>query len=286
MANFSYELQDSLGMVLYGHSSRRIAIQINGTGCALARKFWNEQLYKFLSTQAKNPKLNRVDIAFDDFEGEFVTPHLCDEWDTQGLFFTGGRNPEINKLGDWKRINGKGLTLTIGNRESSKFLRCYQRGKKEGDSLSLWTRLELELKSSDRYLPLDVLLSPSAYFKDSYPALFNLCEQLHDFTPPEKCQLIEKQAHINVDKALEIVKTQFGKYIRQFRKFINDEDLLNLISSDKDVVPKRLLFSHASVMQALRICEPIINNRVDDYPLFAGVPLLNQPSYKEFIHAI
>lgn len=40
-------------------------------------------------------------------------------------------------------------------------------------------------------------------------------------------------------------------------------------------------------MQALRLDQPIINTKVDEeYPLFVGVPLLNQPSYKEFIHAI
>lgn len=284
---YGYELQNNLGMVLYGNSNKRIRVQINGSGCALARKGWNEQLYKFLKTQAKSPKLNRVDIAFDDFESEFVSVHACDQWDTDGLFYNGGRNPEINKLGDWKRINGKGLTFTVGSRDCSKFLRCYERGKKEGDSLSPWTRLELELKSSDRYLPLDVLLSPSSYFKDSYPALFNLCEQLGDFTAPEKCQLIEKQANINFDKAIEVLKTQFGKYIRQFRKIIADDVLLNLISSDKDVVPKRLEFTHASVMQSLRLNRPIFNTKIDEeLPLFVGVPLLNQPQYKDFIHAI
>lgn len=284
---YGYDLQDNLGMVLYGNSNQRIRVQINGSGCALARKGWNEQLYKFLKTQAKNPKLNRVDLAFDDFESEFVSVDLCDQWDDQLLFFTGGRTPEINKLGDWKRINGKGLTFTVGNRESSKFLRCYQRGKKEGDSLSLWTRLELELKSHDRYLPLDVLLSPSSYFKGAYPALENLCDQLKDFVAPEKCQLIEKQANINFDKAIDVLKTQFGKYIRQFRKILSDDVLLNLISSDKDVVPKRLEFSHASVMQSLRLNRPIFKTNVDEeFPLFIGVPLLNQPSYKEFIHAI
>lgn len=287
---YGYDLQDNLGMVLYGNNNNRIRVQINGSGCALARKGWNEQLYKFLKTQAKNPKLNRVDIAFDDFESEFVSVQACDQWDTDGGFFNGGRNPEINKLGDWKRINGKGLTFTVGNRESSKFLRCYERGKKEGDSLSLWTRLELELKSSDRYLPLDVLLSPSTYFKGAYPALEDLCNQLHDFTAPEKCQLVEKQATINFDKAIDVLKIQFGKYIRQFRKIISDDVLLNMISSDKDEVPKRLQFTHASVMQSLRLSSlnrRIFNINVDDEsPLFVGVPLLNQTAYKEFIHAI
>lgn len=283
---FGYDLQDDLGIVLYGHNNKRITVQINGTGCALARKGWNEQLYKFLKCQAKSPKLNRVDIAFDDFESEFVSVDLADQWDNQDLFWCGGRNSEVNHLGDWKRINGKGRTLTIGNRSSSKFLRFYERGKKEGDSLSLWTRAELELKSSDRYLPLDVLLTPSTYFKGAYPALEALANRLNDFVAPEKCELVKKQANINVDKALEVLKHQFGKYIRQFRKFINDEDLLNLISSDKDIVPKRLNFSHAAVMAALRLNQPIQAATDDEFPLFVGVPLLNQNQYKEFIHAI
>ncbi|WP_151840790.1 replication initiation factor domain-containing protein [Acinetobacter soli] len=281
---YGYDLQDNLGVVLYGHNNKRITVQINGTGCALARKGWNEQLYKFLKVQARTPKLNRVDIAFDDFESEWVSVDLANEWDTQDLFWCGGRNSEVNHLGDWKRINGKGRTLTIGNRSSSKFLRFYERGKKEGDSLSLWTRAELELKSTDRYLPLDVLLSPSTYFKGAYPALEALCNKLNEFVAPEKCELVKKQATINVDKALEIVKHQFGKYIRQFRKFINDEDLLNIISSDKDVVPKRLNFSHAAVMAALRLDQPIQANT--DNSSFFRVPLVNQNQYKEFIHAI
>ena len=286
---YGYDLQDNLGLVLYGHNNKRITVQINGTACALARKGWNEQLYKWLKTEATSPKLNRVDIAFDDFESEFVSVDLGDEWDTQDLFWCGGRNPEVNYLGDWKRINGKGRTLTIGNRTGSKYLRIYERGKKEGDSLSLWTRAELQLMSTERYLPLDILLTPSTYFKGSYPALENLCDKLNDFVAPEKCELIKKQATINVDKALEIVKHQFGKYIRQFRKFINDEDLLNIISSDKDVLPKRLNFSHAAVMAALRLDQTIkgITKTLDEeFPLLVGVPLLNQSSYKEFIHAI
>lgn len=281
---YGYDLQDNLGVVLYGHNNKRITVQINGTGCALARKSWNEQLYKFLKVQAKTPKLNRVDIAFDDFESEWVSVDLANQWDSQEMFWCGGRNSEVNHLGDWKRINGKGRTLTIGNRSSSKFLRFYERGKKEGDSLSLWTRAELELKSTDRYLPLNVLLSPSTYFKGAYPALEALCNKLNEFVAPEKCELVKKQATINVDKALEIVKHQFGKYIRQFRKFINDEDLLNIISSDKDVVPKRLNFSHAAVMAALRLDQPIQANT--DNSSFFRVPLVNQNQYKEFIHAI
>ena len=280
---YSFELQDNLGLVLYGHSSKRISIQINGTGCSLARKGWQNRLYNFLNDEATSPKLNRVDLAFDDFESQHLTLDLLDEWYDQDLFWTSGVKPDFQQLGNWKRITGKGRTINIGNRTSGKFARFYERGKKEGDSLSLWVRAEVEFKSTDRHIPLDILLAPSQYFKGAYPALEILANKIGDYSTPEKPEIVKKQSKINCDKALEIMKLQFGKYIRQFRKFIDDTEFLNLISSDKDEVPKRLEFSHAAVMQSLRINEPtFINSAFDVLPLFNGVSSL----YKEFDYAI
>lgn len=283
---FSYELQDSLGMVLYGHSSRRIAIQINGTGCALARKGWEQRLYRFLTTFAKKPKLNRVDLAHDDFTGEHLTVDLADHWDDQGGFWCGGRDPNIHKFGNWKRPNGRGRSFCVGDRTSSKYARIYERGKKEGDCLSLWTRAEVELKANDRYIPFDILLEPSKYFIGSYPCFEWLAKQLEkDFITPEKTEIVKKQSQMNWDQAIEITKVQFGKYIRQFAKVYEPSELITMLSSSKDEVPKRLKFSHAAVIQSLRIKKPI-KSHSDELPLFVGVPLVNQSSYKEFIHAI
>ncbi|MDR8315411.1 replication protein, partial [Acinetobacter baumannii] len=100
-------LQDDLGMVLYGNQQKYIYIQINGSGCALARKGWNEQLYKYLK-QIKGAKLSRVDICFDDFEGEYITLDEADKWDTEEMFWVSGRVPESRQAGNWKRPSGKG----------------------------------------------------------------------------------------------------------------------------------------------------------------------------------
>lgn len=267
---YGFDLQDNLGLVLYGHKTKRISIQINGTGCALARKGWQKRLYDFLNG-LKAPKLNRVDLAFDDFTSDYITLDTVDLWDDQDLFWSSGSHPEINKLGDWKRINGKGRTITIGSRKTGKFARFYERGKKEGCPLSEWLRAEVEFKSVDRYIPLDILLSPTKYFKGAYPALEMLCNNLDAFQAPTKTQIVKKQAEINVDKAIAVHKNQFGKYIRQFRKFISDSTLLDLLSSDKDEVPKRLKFSHSAVMQAVRINKPIPKKKsLDELPLFLG----------------
>lgn len=282
----SYELQDNLGMVLYGHANKKISVQINGTGCALARKGWESQLYKFLMRGCKRPKLNRIDLAHDDFEGNHLTVDLADSWDNIDGFWCGGREPNVEHKGAWKRPNGKGRTLNIGNRDSGKFCRIYERGKKEGDVLSLWTRAEVEFKGSDRFIPFDVLLNPSPYFIGAYPCFEWLAKELtQEMISPEKPEIVKKQSVINFDKSIEIMKHQFGKYIRQFSKIIASDELVAMLSSSKDEVPKRLKFSHAAVMQSLRINQPI-QSLNEDYSLFVGVPLVNQTQYKDFIHAI
>lgn len=297
---FAYELQDMLGMVLYGHSSKKISVQINGSGCALARKGWQLRLYKFLTSYERfydaetgvekvngcvNPKITRCDLAYDDFDGKYISVDIADQWDDLDGFWCGGRAPTIQHLGAWKRPSGKGRTFTIGDRTSGKYGRIYERGKKEGSPLSPWTRAEVEFKSKDRHIPLDILLSPSQYFLGAYPCFEWLAKQLEkDFVTPEKTQVVKKTSQINWDRSMEIVKEQFGKYIRQFAKIIEPNELVAMLSSDKDEVPKRLKFSHASVMQAIRIKQPI-QSSIEEMPLFVGVAGVNNSAYKEFINA-
>lgn len=296
---FAYELEDMLGMVLYGHSSKRISVQINGSGCALARKGWQLRLYNWLNSyqmvhqeDGSNkifgcvaPKITRVDLCYDDFEGKYITVDIADLWDNVDGFWCGGRAPKVEKLGAWKRPSGKGRTFCVGDRTSGKYCRIYERGKKEGDKTSPWVRAEVEIKSKDRYIPLDILLEPSKYFIGTYPAFEWLARQLQqDLITPQKTEVVKKQSKINWDKSIEIVKEQFGKYIRQYSKIIEPAELVQMLSSEKDEVPKRLEFSHKAVMQSIRIKQPI-SNTSDDLPLFVGVPHLTSNPYKENYYA-
>lgn len=297
---FAYELEDMLGMVLYGHSSKRISVQLNGSGCALARKGWQQRLFNWLNSYKMvqlddgsnktfgcvNPKITRVDLCYDDFEGKFISVDIADLWDNLDGFWCGGRAPLIQHLGAWKRPSGKGRTFTVGDRTSGKYCRIYERGKKEGDKGSLWVRAEVEFKSKDRYIPLDILLEPSKYFIGAYPCFQWLARQLQqDFITPSKTEVVKKQSKINWDRSIEIVKEQFGKYIRQYSKIIEPNELVAMLSSDKDEVPKRLDFSHKAVIQAMRIKQPI-QSSYDELPLFVGVHHLTSNPYKGNKNAI
>lgn len=237
---YSWELQDNLGIVLAGHSSQRLSVQINGTGCALAAKGWQERLYRYLTEHAIRPKLSRIDLAHDDFEGEHLSVDWANEQDSIGGFWCGGRLPTVQHLGSWKRINGKGRTLTVGNRENGKYARIYEKGKKEGDALSLWTRAEVEFKGHDRVLPFEILISPTQYFIAAYPCF----AEFDQYTQPEKIATTKKTALIAWAKSKAIVKSQFGKYIAAYKKVYSDTEIINfIISDDKKATPKRLIIA-------------------------------------------
>ncbi len=172
-ANFyhrSWELGEGLGMVCYGGQRDTVLISLSGEGCGAAKPGWENRLYQFLEHQAKRPRITRVDLAHDDFNG---SRYSCDkavaDFDA-GLFNAGGRTPDIEQRGNWKTHNGKGRTVYVGNRKNGKFARIYEKGRQLGDKESEWVRVEVEFKSVDREIPHDVLIDAGAYLAAAYPA--------------------------------------------------------------------------------------------------------------------
>lgn len=235
----SWILGDGFGFVCYGGQADTLMIVLSGTGCLHAAEGWERRLYQFLTTTAKRPQLTRIDLAHDDFESKFITPQWAEAQWVEGNMSLCANAPNIEKRGNWHRPNGRGRTLYIGSRESGKFARFYEKGKKEGDTESAWTRAEIELKSSDRLIPLDILLTPSDYFLGAYPCLAFLKSEI---TTPERIKVKQKAASITFERSIEIVKTQMGRYITFLRGHFNDDDVLlaKISHPDRESVPKRL----------------------------------------------
>lgn len=233
----SYVLGEDMGLLCIGGQRNTILIMINGKGCAFAKEGWERRLYTFLSNCAARPKLTRVDLAHDDFDGTKINVDWGNMQDGLGGFQLGNRAPNIEHKGNWKRPNGRGRTLNIGSRESGKYLRIYEKGRAEGDPDDNWQRAEVEFKSVDRILPFDMLLAPSEYFIAAYPCFLFLAEDKQ----PARIETIVKTAKINAKAAIENLKHQYGKYINFFKQVFEPEELINLIScSDPLAYPKRL----------------------------------------------
>lgn len=252
---FTIGSQDAkLGTIGIGGQKNTVLVMVTGVGCQYANAYWEHNLYNFLKCDAVNPKLTRIDLAHDDFEGSYSSPEIADTADSQGMFALTNKMPSVQHLGDWKRPTGAGRTLQIGKRENGKLYRGYEKGKKFGDPDSEWFRSEIEFGSAGRILPFEMLTSPTQYFAGAYPYCLELIEHANGriFDTISRIPCTQKEAEISLSKSLEIWKRQAGRYIAAYRELFvkkdsngnlvsDDSKILDLIQTDKkDFYPKRL----------------------------------------------
>lgn len=252
----SWVLGDDFGFVCFGGQRNTMLVQLNGQGCASAHDGWEKRLFHYLTEKADRPVITRIDLAHDDFEGERLTVDWAEAQYLQGGYTpaNGGTLPNVERIGNWHNPTGKGRTFTIGTRSNGKFSRCYEKGKKEGDKFSLWTRFEVEYKSKDRVIPFEILLSPSEYFVPAYPCIADFA----CVDTASKIEVKKKAATINFSDAIEITRRQFGKYIRVFCEVLGDEVALQKIKhEDKDAMPKRL----KRITSGINTCETPVHKR-------------------------
>lgn len=238
----SWVLGDNMGFVCFGGQRSTMLITVTGHGCLHALPGWEKRLHAFLTKVAIRPSISRIDLAHDDFDGSYLSVEWAEaQWETGGFSFaTGGRPPEIQNLGNWKKPNGKGRTLTVGTRSSSKFVRFYEKGRKEGDRESNWCRCEIEFKNTNTVITPEVLLNPSEAFIGAYPCMEHF-KRFGCVDEGTRFEVKHRAAVINHDAAEKWLTVQCGKYIRVWRELYGDKEALDrLCCSDDDYWPKRL----------------------------------------------
>lgn len=257
---YSFNFGENYGKICIGGQRDSVLIMLNGTGCSLAPDGWESYMYQFLTMKSTiKPKITRIDLAHDDLKGEYLDVHVLDQMETDRLFDCGGAPHTVGHLGEWKYGDpkDKGLTLNLGMRESGKFARFYEKGKKLGDKdgeYSRWVRAEVEFKASDRVIPFDVLKDPSSYFMGAYPVFADL----FDYERINKLEIITKAAAITLVHSFDWIKSQAGKYLSFYSSFMSDSEILDLLKSDnEDDVPVRLHLPHAFCLQ-----QALLNNNI------------------------
>lgn len=243
----AYVLGENFGFVCIGNAGKNdqcgtMLVELNGQGCINALSGWESRLLKFLQTHAQRPQITRIDLAHDDMDGSRVSPDWAEaQWLAGGFTKCVGKAPNIECAGNWHSPTGAGRTLYVGSRKySSLYFRCYEKGKEQGDPTSSWNRAEVEIKNSDRVIPLDILVRPSDYFIAAYPALAFLSA----FRTPQRIAVKKQKAKITVFETLEIVHHQFGKHLRVLYELYDrdaDKVLQKVMNDDPKAWPKRLL---------------------------------------------
>ncbi|ENV5038976.1 replication initiation factor domain-containing protein [Neisseria gonorrhoeae] len=228
------------GKVHYGGQRETMLVELTAVGCNAANIGWESRLFDFL-TNAIRPKITRVDIAKDFFNGEY-SPNQAREDRNKGLFTCHHVKPKGECLGsDWEEDDEakmtKGKTYGIGSRESSKYVRVYEKGKQLGDKTSTWTRFEIEFKAKDIVIPFEVLQTPGEYFGGAYP----ICERFAQ--KATRIHALKEDKVVSADRCLEWVKKQFGRAANGLKFIFPELDkakLFELIEPSHHKLPKSL----------------------------------------------
>ncbi|GLR12890.1 phage replication protein [Chitinimonas prasina] len=202
----SYEIGEGLGHVGIGGNQDTVQIHLDGKGCLLADEGWEQRLHDWLTKTAVSPRITRIDLAHDDFQGDITVDHMFVAYQ-QGMFTNGGRPPKGELRGDWIEPDGSGRTLYVGSRENGLLYRGYEKGREQGDRESPWVRHELQLGNKCRVIPLNALVFPGQYFAGAYAAL-------HQFADVQvRIETERKSAEASLAHVTSTAKNQVGRAI-------------------------------------------------------------------------
>ena len=205
------------GKVHYGGQRDTILVELNGTGCMAALPGWENRLYEFLN-QCIRPKITRVDVAHDFFNGEYTPDQAMLDHDN-GHYDVHNMRPKSECRGTaWRNEDGSGKTFYIGKRGNSKFTRVYEKGRQFGDVDSPWVRFETEFRAGDIEIPLDMLLYSGSYLGGAYP----ICKAIFK-TEAKRMNAKVETVNLTFEHKLFYARNQVGKLVN-FLKGIGWED--------------------------------------------------------------
>ncbi|WP_375591616.1 replication initiation factor domain-containing protein [Chitiniphilus eburneus] len=231
----TYQLGDNWGTVSIGAQADTMMVAIFGSGLAAARPGWERRMYDFLTNEAIRPRITRIDLAFDDIDGSRYNVDQARTDHQIGHYTNGGRRPRSELRGDWDFPTGDGRTFNVGRRESGRFCRVYEKGMQLGHKGHPWVRVEVELKNVGYLIPFEVLLQAGAYLSGSYPALAWIADQKAD-----RLESVKNTAVINVNRAIEIVRKQFGHYLWMIEELCGGDSkkCLDLVKRTDKIPPR------------------------------------------------
>lgn len=239
----AWELGDNFGHFALGgaRQNNTVLIAINGKGCLGAKPGWEHRLYEFLASPfCIRPVITRVDLAHDDFEGTELPVRSCVALWHEGGFDRFGNRPTPIQMGAWLSDdpNGHGLTFYVGTKRSSQMLRDYEKGKQLGAPDSPWVRSEVQFSNHDKVIPLDILIDPSSYFVAAYPCF----QRFSPSRTGKKTEVVKRSVEAGIEHYIRHTRRSYGKFLRVARQIYGDEELLDLVQSESEEWPERLVW--------------------------------------------
>ncbi len=211
--------QHELGLVGFGGNNETIFIQFSGLGCKyLFDHTTPQKLYQALVQGLGVTALSRIDLAADDYDGNFDIAYAKTAY-FDGAFRTNARGnyPKMKPFIEYDGNGNENITaITVGSRKSKVYWRIYDKKQEQNikDPNVVWFRNEVELKKCS----IDVLFNPAAFFA-------GLCDFSASIEPTKgtKLMLIGKKAVLDIKAKTAWARQQVGKTLAQLYSFYDGD---------------------------------------------------------------
>jgi len=178
-----------------GESQRgTFCFSLKGNGCTFAKPGWEQRCYDFFAPLSA--KVTRIDLTRDFFEGQYGYQQAVQAFQ-DGEFNYRGRAPSKMAIGDL--LEGHSTTFQVGKRDSGKVFRGYDKGHQFKLMDDPWWRAEVELRSSNRIIPLESLIRPAAFFAGAY----GFTARILDGVEPQVIPTSQRVAEASVARTLK-----------------------------------------------------------------------------------
>lgn len=228
-----------LAAVYFGgtHQKDTIHVSLPGAAWLASDGSLNKAMYELMLLHGVE-FISRIDICRDCFADESSFKIMQDEYSSGNFKPSRGVSPSIWTIQDERR----GSTCHIGRRENGKLIRGYEKSmqlaRKQG-----WFRVELELRSVNRRIPLEAVIDPAAFFAGASKHLADLA----DSSRVERVTTFQKSTELSIGHMQHYARIGYGKFV----KFLADagvtpsqivEDLTTGVSG----LPRRLRIGNSA----------------------------------------
>lgn len=233
---------ENYGFVALGgkRQNETVCLFLTGVGLTAALDGWESRLYDFIQEYAPSAKITRCDLAHDFLNGEYTPDQALRDWEAGG--YTSRHTKPIAECvgGDWLEYRGTGKTLYIGSRKnSSRFVRVYEKGKQLGDCESPWVRVELELHNRDIVIPHEILIDAGQYLTGAFPVFESLFFSYDE--APAKVERVKKQKDVSAEHCIKYGSIQVSGVVNLLERMgLGSDAIIEVLKDGKTDMPKRL----------------------------------------------
>ncbi|MGC4062232.1 MAG: replication initiation factor domain-containing protein [Aquabacterium sp.] len=236
-----------LAVVYYGgpHQRNTVHVSLPGSAWLSSDQSLNRHVYD-LMVEFGVERISRIDLARDCFDNEASFESMKQAYCDGHFKPSRGVSPSMWLIEDKRR----GSTCHVGRRENGKLIRGYEKSMQLARQQG-WFRVELELRSVNRRIPVEAILNPASHFAGACKFLAYLA----DTARTERVATFRKTAELSLEHITHYAKLAYGKLVR----FLSDagvtaDQIVHDLTHGVEGMPRRLRIApHRNLLNAVAL---------------------------------